>query len=138
MGLVFSTNRFITWGMSHVMNLFMEVPCLTIPPNLLNRFITWEMTHALGPNYIIPNWTQMDPNGPKLTQMDPNGPTWTQMGPNGFKWAQMKPNGLTWEGSYCDAHTYVCEGSHCEVSFNKLPNRSSNLSINRSIVRPIV
>ena len=32
MCLVLSTNRFITWGMSHVMNLFMEVPRLEIPP----------------------------------------------------------------------------------------------------------
>ena len=47
MRLVFSTNRFITWGMSHVMNLLMEGPRLTIPPKFMNRFITWEMPHVM-------------------------------------------------------------------------------------------
>ena len=34
-------------GMSHVMNLFMEGPRLTIPPKFMNRFIMWEMPHMM-------------------------------------------------------------------------------------------
>ena len=67
-------NRFITWGMSHVMNLFMGEAGLTIPQayeqihhvgiahvmnlfissggivrpaSAMNRFITWDIPHVM-------------------------------------------------------------------------------------------